>query len=100
MPYTKDVNFVDTIEEDDEILIKVNEEFEEHIIDRDYGETLSLMVRKLLYNTPMKEEHPHRRSVFHTRGMINDKVCNLIIDGGSSKNMVVASLVKKLGLQT
>ena len=42
------VNFVDTIEEEEDIPVEVNEEFEEHIIDGDCGETLSLMVRKLL----------------------------------------------------
>ena len=94
------VNFVDTIKEEEDISAEVNEEFEEHIIDGDCGETLSLMVRKLLYNRTMKEEHPQRRSVFRTRGTINGKVCNIIIDGGSSENMVAASVVKKLGLKT
>ena len=100
MPYTKDGNFVDTIKEEDDIPPEVNEEFEEHSIDGDYGETLSLMLRKLLYNTPMKEEHPRRRSVFHTRGTSNGKICNLIINVGSFENMVAASLVKILGLTT
>ena len=98
MPYTKDGNFVDTIEEEDDIPPEVNEEFEEHIIDGDCGETLFFMVRKLLYNTPMKEEHLQRRSVFHTIGTINGKICNLIINGGRFENMVAASLVKILGL--
>ena len=94
------VNFVDTIEEEEDIPVEVNEEFEEHIIDGDCGETVSLMVRKLLYNQPMKEEHPQRRSVFRTRGTINGKVCNIIIGGGSFENMIAASVVKKLGLKT
>ena len=57
-PTRKMFNFVDTIEEEEDIPVEVNEQFEEHIIDGDCGETLSLMVRKLLYNQPMKEEHP------------------------------------------
>ena len=57
------------------------------------------MVRKFLYNTPIKEEHPQQRSVFRTKGTINGKVCNLLIYGESSENMVAASLVKKLGLK-
>ena len=43
------VNFVDVIEEEDDLPVDVKEEFEEHIINRDSGETLSFMVRKLLY---------------------------------------------------
>ena len=57
-PTRKMVNFVDTIEEEDEIPTEAIEEFEEHIIDEDCGETLSLMLCKLMYNMPMKEEHP------------------------------------------
>ena len=38
--------------------------------------------------------------LFRTRGTINGKVCNLIIDGGSSENMIAASVVKKLGRKT
>ena len=86
----KMVNFVDTIEEEEDMPAEVNEEFEEHIIDGDCGETLSLMVRELIYNRPMKEEHPQRRRFFRTRGTYNGKVCNIIIDGGSTENMVAA----------
>ena len=63
------VNFLDVMEEEDNILVEVNEGFKEHIIEGDCGETLSLMVHKLLYNMSMKEEHPQRHSIFCTRGM-------------------------------
>ena len=99
-PTRKMVNFVDTIQEEEDIPVEVTEEFDEHIIDGDCGETLSLIVQKLLYNQPIKEEHPQRRNVFRARGTINGKVCNIIIDGGSSENMIAASVVKKLGLKT
>ena len=33
------------------------------------------------------------------RCTINDKVCNLIVDGGSYETVVAANVVKKLGLK-
>ena len=38
-----------------------------------------------------------RENIFHTRCLINDKVCSMIIDSGSFTNV---ALVRKLGLNT
>lgn len=41
-----------------------------------------------------------RDNIFHTKCHIKDKVCNMIIDGGSCTNVANTSLVEKLNLTT
>jgi hypothetical protein len=41
------------------------------------------------------------KNIFHTRCLINDKVCSMIIDSGSCcTNVASVALVRKLGLNT
>ena len=49
---------------------------------------------------PRKAEHPQRRKVFRTRCTIDGKVYDVIIDGGSTENIISLKAVKKLGLRT
>lgn len=39
-----------------------------------------------------------RENFFHTRCIVNNKVCSMIIDGGSCTNVASTTLVEKLGL--
>ena len=100
-PSRKTANYAEAIQDDEEDVAEENEEgdCDEHVIDGDCGEPLSLVVRRLMY-APKRQEHPQRRNVFRTRCTVNQKVCDLIIDGGSCENMVSSLLVKKLGLAT
>jgi hypothetical protein len=41
-----------------------------------------------------------RENIFHTRCHINNKVCSMIIDGGSCTNVASTALVEKLNLST
>ncbi|XP_057990695.1 uncharacterized protein LOC110653932 [Hevea brasiliensis] len=41
-----------------------------------------------------------RENIFHTRCLVNDKLCSVIVDGGSYCNMASSLLVDKLGLPT
>lgn len=63
----------------------------------------SFMVRRAL-NAHINEDDMdlHRSSIFHTRCQVNDKICNLIIDGRSCINIAstCTTLVEKLGLPT
>jgi hypothetical protein len=51
-------------------------------------------------------EHPNQRrwcrsateNIFHTRCYIQNKVCSMIIDGGSCANVAYDTLVRKLNL--
>jgi hypothetical protein len=39
-----------------------------------------------------------RENIFHTRCYVKDKVCSVIIDGGSCTNVASTIMVEKLGL--
>ncbi|XP_019082606.1 PREDICTED: uncharacterized protein LOC104704607 [Camelina sativa] len=45
------------------------------------------------------KEKVQRENIFHTRCIIKNKVCNLIIDGGSCTNVASKYMVDRLGLQ-
>ncbi|XP_052193846.1 uncharacterized protein LOC127802180 [Diospyros lotus] len=59
----------------------------------------ALVVRRAL-NSQVKEDdmEQQRENIFHTRCLIHNKVCNLIIDGGSCTNVASTTLVEKLNL--
>ncbi|XP_048619950.1 uncharacterized protein LOC125590429 [Brassica napus] len=58
-----------------------------------------LVTRRLLNAQPKAKEDDQRENLFHTRCLVQEKVCSLIIDGGSCTNVASAELVEKLGLQ-
>ncbi|XP_048624001.1 uncharacterized protein LOC125592687 [Brassica napus] len=58
-----------------------------------------LVTRRLLNAQPKAKEDEQRENLFHTRYLVQEKVCSLIIDGGSCTNVASAELVEKLGLQ-
>ena len=49
---------------------------------------------------PKFEADNQRNKIFRTRGTINDKICNVIIDSGSTENIVFKALVDVMGLST
>jgi hypothetical protein len=61
----------------------------------------SLVIRRAL-SAQVKEDdvEQHRENIFHTRCHINNKVCSMIIDGGSCNNVASTILVEKLNLPT
>ncbi|KAL8116365.1 hypothetical protein AgCh_022751 [Apium graveolens] len=62
-------------------------------------EGISLVLRKLLY-TPQHELYDQKHNIFTTKCTVKDRVCDLIIDSGSSDNIVSSLMVKKLNLPT
>ncbi|KAH9763304.1 hypothetical protein KPL70_001120 [Citrus sinensis] len=59
-----------------------------------------LMVARRALNMQVKEDaEVQRDNIFHTRCHIKDKVCSMIIDGGSCTNVASTSLVGKLNLK-
>uniref|UniRef100_A0A1J3GDV5 RNA-directed DNA polymerase n=1 Tax=Noccaea caerulescens TaxID=107243 RepID=A0A1J3GDV5_NOCCA len=80
-------------ESEDEVS-SVEEEYEELPLQ---GELL--VARRTLSLQTEKEELIQRENLFHTRCLVKDKLCSLIIDGGSCKNVASISMVKKLGLK-
>ncbi|XP_045810960.1 uncharacterized protein LOC123905403 [Trifolium pratense] len=75
--------------------VEENDEEEEEIPS---GELL--MVRRMLWNLVKEEDTTQRENLFHTRCLVQKKVCSLIIDGGSCTNVASTRLVSKLNLET
>ncbi|XP_057770955.1 uncharacterized protein LOC130990742 [Salvia miltiorrhiza] len=63
----------------------------------EHGELL--VVRRAL-NVQIKQEEEQRKNIFHTRCLVQGKVCMLIIDGGSCTNVASGEMVEKLNLKT
>ncbi|KAG5531974.1 hypothetical protein RHGRI_026552 [Rhododendron griersonianum] len=74
-----------------------NEEVE--VIEGDHGDRVVCVVQRLLY-APKHESDLQRHNIFRISCTINDKVCDVIIDSGSSENIVSRALVNKLQLRT
>ena len=47
----------------------------------------------------VKEDNNQRHNLFHTRGMIRDKLCSIIVDNGSYNNIASQELVERIGLK-
>ena len=61
----------------------------------------SLVARHALCAQVKKDDMKQQRdNIFHTRCHINNKVCSMIIDGGSCTNVASTILVEKLNLLT
>ena len=59
-----------------------------------------LVARRVLNMQVKEEENNQRENLFHTRCFVNNKVCSVIIDGGSCTNVASTELVEKLALTT
>ena len=60
----------------------------------------SLMTKRVLVNTQKKVHEPaHRKSMFRTKCKSQGKCCNMVIDSGSTNNLVSTKMVEKLGLK-
>ena len=64
----------------------------------DYPETGELLVTRRALSALFDPETIQRENIFHTRCSVEQKVCSLIIDGGSFTNVASKYLVDKLGL--
>ncbi|XP_024009254.1 uncharacterized protein LOC112084365 [Eutrema salsugineum] len=84
-------------ESQDEAEMEVNSE-EEDVEYPKTGEYL-LVTRRVLSVQVKPEETVQRENLFHTRCTIKNKVCNLVIDGGSCTNVASKFMVDKLGLE-
>ncbi|KAH9649343.1 hypothetical protein KPL70_025944 [Citrus sinensis] len=61
------------------------------------GESLVAM-RALSTQMRADDMEQYKEIIFHTRCIVNSKVCSIIIDGGSCTNVSITTLVEKLGL--
>jgi hypothetical protein len=59
------------------------------------------MLRKVLLKPAAEVENlVHRNSIFRTTCKTKDRVCKVIIDSGSTDNLVSIEMVEKLELET
>uniref|UniRef100_A0A2N9F1F1 RNA-directed DNA polymerase n=1 Tax=Fagus sylvatica TaxID=28930 RepID=A0A2N9F1F1_FAGSY len=70
--------------------------------DVEYPVEVSHIVARRALSAQVKEDdiEQQRENIFYTRCHINNKVCSMIIDGGSCTNVVDTTLVEKLNLPT
>ena len=68
---------------------------------REEGNRVALLCRRVL-NSEIKEnfQDNQRHNLFHTRCLVNETPCSVVIDGGSCTNVVSSILVKRLNLST
>jgi len=69
-----------------------SDEYEEQLVELYVAKrTLSIQTRT--------EEEEQRENLLHSRYIVNEKVCSLIIDGGSCTNVASETMVQKLDLK-
>ena len=69
--------------------------------DEEYAVQGELMVARRALSVQAKEDDEMQRdNIFHTRCHIQNKVCSVIIDGGSCTNVASTTMVEKLGMAT
>ena len=59
-----------------------------------------LVVRRLLGQVSQPFDESQRENIFHTKCLIQNNVCSLIVDGGSCASVASIRVVDKLGLPT
>ncbi|KAA3480633.1 Retrovirus-related Pol polyprotein from transposon 17.6 [Gossypium australe] len=72
----------------------------EDVNEVEYPDKGGLLVTKCALSAQAKEEVEQIKNIFHTHCHIKGKECNLIIDGGSYRNVASSTLMEKLGLAT
>ena len=75
-----------------------SEEERERVLPED--EHYNMIVRRSLHSTCEEQMSNQRESIFQTKCRIGNRVCDLIIDGGSETNCVSSGLVSDLKLKT
>ncbi|XP_016732632.1 uncharacterized protein [Gossypium hirsutum] len=84
-------------EEENDLDHPTDEEREEEL---EFAMDGELFVVKRSLSIQSIEDEQQRENVFHSRCLIQGKVCSLIIDGGSCTNVVSSMLIEKLELPT
>ncbi|XP_062224492.1 uncharacterized protein LOC133923045 [Phragmites australis] len=72
---------------------------DENEIQADVDDNNCFISRRVLSVNVGKEENGQRHNLFHTRGIIKDKLCRIIVDNGSCNNIASQELVERMGLK-
>ena len=67
--------------------------------DEEYAAQGELLVARRAFSVQVEEDKDVQwENIFHTRCHMNNKVCSVIIDGGSCTNVARTAVVEKFGL--
>ena len=85
--------YPENVEEDDADLViepisSPSDVDEEIIIDEQGNETRHVGVMRCILSVPLSDDTWKRKSIFHSYIKVGDKSCKLVIDGGSSSNVI------------
>jgi hypothetical protein len=69
------------------------------VLQQEQGENLMFQRVLLKYEQKATEELEQRNKVFKTKCKVQGKCCNLVIDGGSTENLVSTEVMEKLKLK-
>jgi len=83
-------------EEEEEKEVYLNDYVEE--VEEGPNEGELLVIRSALSGLASQDDLDQRDTIFYTRCTVEDKVCSLIVDGGSCANVASQSMVDKLKL--
>ncbi|KAL4296689.1 hypothetical protein GQ457_12G014090 [Hibiscus cannabinus] len=64
-----------------------------------YATGEALVIKRSL-NAKLTQDDQQQEIIFHMRCLVNEKVCVVIVDGGSCTNFASSIMVEKLGLKT
>ena len=96
----KNLNLVEAEADEEEVNdIEDRDDKEAFELKVDERELVNYIVQKILLALKFEEDNQHNK-IFRTRGTINDKICNVIIDNDSNKNIVSKALVDVIRLST
>lgn len=97
-PSRRTVAIIEEEDEENERDFAENEEYEgAEFAEEESGEMINLVLQRVLLSS---KEEGQRKNLFRTHCSIQNKVCNVIVDNGSSENLVSQKLVDYLKLPT
>ena len=96
---TLDVEHSSLEAEEDQIVDPLDYSSDEDDLHEDCDEDTCIGVVRYVLSTTVDNDNWTRTSIFHTIIQSEDKKCKLVIDGGSSMNVVSKDAVKLLNLK-
>ena len=86
-------------DEEDQIVDPLDYSGDEDDLHEDCGDDVCVGVVRCVLSTTVDNDNWKRTSIFHSIIQSGDKKCKLVIDGGSSMNVVSKDVVKLLNLK-
>ena len=85
--------------QEDQIIDPLDFSGDEDDLHEDYDEDACVGVVRCVLSTTVDNDHWERTSIFHAVIQSGDRKCKLVIDGGSSMNVISKDSIKLLNLK-